>query len=88
MGTVIMQLPLLQQGEPLLQIWVTMLGKRVTQVSLIILSHLQLSHTIKHVNNRSGPSRKSSMGPVASDHCSPSAEPHPGAPLERLQFKH
>ena len=64
-------------GDLLLQIWVMMLGKRAIQVSPIIPSHLQPSCIIKRINDRSGPSRRSSMGPITSDHCSPSSKPHP-----------
>ncbi len=77
-GTVIIQLLLLQQGDLLLWIQVMMQGKRVRWVNLIILSHLWLSCAIKHIDNRFGPFRKSSMGPITSDHHGPSGEPHPG----------
>ncbi len=70
-GTVIMWPLLLQQGN------LMMPGKRATWANLIILSHLWPSHTVKCINDRFGPFRKSSTGPVTSNHCGPSGEPHP-----------
>ncbi len=48
------------------------------QASPIIPSHQWLSHTIKCIDDSSGPSRKSSTGPTISNHCDLSGEPHPG----------